>query len=311
MLAHPSCNSCEIHVLLCLLSRVQIALSSQQTIVSPQEATLRQISSYPVRVIAAFISFQHCGNNWHGSEFYAQSRKMKTFVNLEKLENKMNDQQTSTTTRFRGLFAAALVLACSFVCVSGASAQDVTPPPTPTLITPPVGNAAFLVGHATGTQGYVCLPTPTGASWTVNTARPEATLFTKYFGQDVQIITHFLSPDTNPNKYAPSPLDFANATWQSSFDSSKVWAHTVHSIVAGTDPNSCSHAGSIPCLLLQSIGNAEGPTGGKLLAKTTFVQRLNTQGGLAPLTGCAVATDVSKQTLVPYSADYYFFHREE
>ena len=184
-------------------------------------------------------------------------------------------------------------------------------PTTPTAITPPVGNVLFLAGHALGSQGYVCLPLGSGVSWTVNNARPEATLFASVFGEPVQIITHFLSPDTNPNENAPSPLAFANATWQSSFDTSKVWAQTVHFIVAGTDPSSCSHANSIPCLLLQSIGNAEGPTGGKLLANATFVQRLNTQGGVAPATGCSVAGDVGKQTLVPYSADYYFFHREE
>jgi hypothetical protein len=223
----------------------------------------------------------------------------------------MTVQQTKKTTRVRGLFAAAFVLACAFSTVNYAAAQTVTPPTTPAKITPPEGNTAFLVGNAIGTQGYTCLPTATGASWTVNNARPEATLFTKFFGQDVQIITHFLSPDTNPNKNAPSPLAFANATWQSSFDTSKVWAQTVNSIPAGTDPKSCSHANSIACLLLQSVGNAEGPTGGKLLAKTTFVQRLNTRGGLAPTTGCSVAGDVGKQTLVPYSADYYFFHGDE
>lgn len=222
----------------------------------------------------------------------------------------MTDQQSKKTTRVRGLFLAALALACAFSTVNYATAQNVTPPTTPAKITPPEGNTAFLVGNATGTQGYTCLPTPTGASWTVNNARPEATLFTKVLGQNVQIITHFLSPDTNPNKNAPSPLAFANATWQSSFDTSKVWAQTVDSIPAGTDP-SCSHANSIACLLLQSVGNAEGPTGGKLLARTTFVQRLNTRGGLAPLTGCSVAGDVGKQTLVPYAADYYFFHGEE
>jgi hypothetical protein len=221
----------------------------------------------------------------------------------------MTDQQSKKTTRVRGLFAAAFVLACAFTTVNSAAAQTVTPPTTPAKITPPAGNTAFLEGHASGTQGYTCLPLGTGASWTVNPARPEATLFTKFFGQDVQIITHFLSPDTDPN--APKPVAFANATWQSSIDTSKVWAQTVNSIVAGTDPNSCSHANSIPCLLLQSVGNAQGPTGGKLLAKTTFVQRLNTRGGVAPTTGCSVAGDVGKQTLVPYSADYYFFHGEE
>ena len=53
---------------------------------------------------------------------------------------------------------------------------------------------------------FAC-PTAQGAStasWTVKAARPEATLFTSFFGQDFQIITHFLSPDTNPNG-APQP----------------------------------------------------------------------------------------------------------
>ncbi|MBV8865630.1 MAG: DUF3455 domain-containing protein [Acidobacteriaceae bacterium] len=47
------------------------------------------------------------------------------------------------------------------------------------------------------------------------------------------------------------------------------------------------------------------------MTKTTFIQRLNTGGGSAPATGCAVATDVGKQTLVPYSADYFFFRGNE
>src|SRR5262249_59331404 len=104
-------------------------------------------------------------------------------------------------------------------------ARRLRPPAAPTTIAPPVGNSLFLVGHATGTQGYVCLPTSTGAStasWTVKNARPEATLFVRVFGQDIQIITHFLSPDTNPNAAAPNPLPFASATWQSSVHSSKV-----------------------------------------------------------------------------------------
>jgi len=78
--------------------------------------------------------------------------------------------------------------------------------PAPVALTPPAGNSEYLLGHATGTQGYVCLPTATGASWTVNGARPEATLFTNIFGEPVQIITHFLSPNTSPNQFAPNPL---------------------------------------------------------------------------------------------------------
>src|SRR6476660_3095648 len=210
----------------------------------------------------------------------------------------------------RKLFAIALILGCAFGTAANATAQSIASPPTPTLITPEAGNSAFLLGRASGTQGYVCLPTSTGASWTVNNARPEATLFTSFFGQDVQIITHFLSPDTNPNQFAPKPLPFGNATWQSSFDSSMVWAQTVHSILAGSDA-SCPNAGAIGCLLLQSIGSQQGPTGGKVMTPITFIQRLNTNGGSAPADGCLVSADVGKQTLVPYTADYYFFRGDK
>jgi hypothetical protein len=216
-------------------------------------------------------------------------------------------QQTESIARVRILFMAALVFACAFGTVSNAAAQNLTSPPTPTNITPEEGNVAFLVGHAKGTQGYTCLPTSTGGTaWTVTPPRPEATLFTSFFGHDIQIITHFLSPDANPNDFAPKPLPAGgNATWQSSLDSSRVWAVSPMgaSVVAGTD-SSCPHAGSIPCLLLQSIGNQKGPTGGSLLANVSFVQRLNTNGGSAPNTSCSVGQTL----LVPYTADYYFFH---
>jgi len=206
----------------------------------------------------------------------------------------------------RKCFAGVFVLALAGV--TPAPAQSLKSPPTPTTITPPAGTSAFLLGRATGTQGYVCLPTATGASWTVNGARPEATLFTSVFGLDIQIITHFLSPNTNPNEFAPNPLPFGNATWQSSLDSSKVWAQAQASIPAGSDP-SCPNSGSIACLLLQVIGAQEGPAGGKALTRTLYIQRLNTNAGLAPSQGCATSTDVGKQALVPYTADYYFFKK--
>jgi len=233
------------------------------------------------------------------------------------------NQQPKETARVRSLYVAALVLACAFGTVTNAAAQKIASPTTPALITPPPGNSAFLLGHAlVGTQGYVCLPKGTGASWTVKGARPEATLFTTVFGKDFQIITHFLSPDTNPNEAAPNPLPFGSATWQSSFDSSKVWAQvplsnsttppSPASIPAGSDP-SCPNTGSIACLLLQSIGSLQGPTGGKFLTQTTFVQRLNTEGGSAPddADGCGSTTNVGNQRLVPYTADYYFFRKDQ
>ena len=220
-------------------------------------------------------------------------------------------QQSKGVATVRKPFVAALMLGCALAMSTLASAQTVTPPPTPTQIPPPVGSTAFLVGHALGTQGYICVPTAPGATtavWNSNNARPEATLFTTFFGKQIQIITHFLSHDDKPNGNAPSPLPFGNATWQSSFDSSKVWAKKVGGINGGDDPVSCPNSNSIQCLLLQSIGNEVGPTGGATLANVTYVQRLNTKGGLAPQDGCVDFNDFGKQALVPYSADYYFFH---
>lgn len=217
--------------------------------------------------------------------------------------------------RMQRRFTIALALGCAAVWAAPADAQNITAPATPPIITPPAGNSAFLAGHAIGTQGYICLPTAPGAataSWTVKGARPEATLFQRVYGYDVQIITHFLSPDANPNAAAPNPLPFGSATWQSSLDSSKVWAAVLHAntIPAGSHP-SCPNAGSIPCLLLESIGNQQGPTGGSILAKTTFVQRLNTAGGLAPTDGCTTAAEVGNQALSPYAADYVFFRKDK
>jgi hypothetical protein len=250
------------------------------------------------------------------------------------VKNEGEDVKTNWSRKFqagkagqritRGLLAGIAMLAvCGFA--SAQERQDkqdkkeefnfnlLPLPITPKAITPPVGNRLFLAGHAVGSQGYVCLPSGNGVSWTVNNARPDATLFTNVFGEPVQIITHFLSHNDNPlENVVPS---FGNATWQSSFDSSKVWAapSPQTTIAAGTD-QSCPNTGAIPCLLLHAVGTQDGPTGGKILAKTTFVQRLKTSGGAAPSnpsTGCLTGTDVGHQLLVPYSADYYFYRSKD
>ena len=215
--------------------------------------------------------------------------------------------QGTKVLRVRNVLLAVVALGCAFGIVGNLAAQSVTPPTTPADITPPAGQTAFLVGHAVGSQGYTCLPTNNGGTAWSTSARPEATLFTDVFGTPFQIITHFASIDENPNKKAPNPVSLSgNATWQSSLDTSRVWAVATGKIDAGTD-SSCPNAGSIPCLLLQSIGNQAGPGGGKLLAKATFVQRLNTNGGAAPTSACSVG----QTQLVPYTADYFFYHKAE
>jgi hypothetical protein len=214
-------------------------------------------------------------------------------------------QQTTKNARVRSLFVAALVLACAFGTVNHAAAQ-VTAPPVPDTIAVPAGNSAFLVGHAFGSQGYTCLPTSTGGTAWNPSARPEATLFTDLFGAQFQIITHFQSINENPKPGIVPPLS-GNATWQSSFDSSRVWAVKNKGIDPDPSIASCPNSGSIQCLLLQSVGNKKGPTGGNLLFKTNFIQRLNTAGGAVPTSVCTVG----QTQLQPYTADYYFFRADQ
>ena len=184
-------------------------------------------------------------------------------------------QQMNKTKRFRSLLVSALVLGYAG---SYAAAQKIMPPTTPAAITPPAGNSAFLVGHAVGTQGYVCLPTSTGASWTVNGSRPEATLSASSSGQDFEI-THFLSPNTNPNPSAP-PLPFGSPTWRSSLDGSVVWAKALTPPVASGSDASCPNTGAIPCLLLQTIGSETGPSGGGGMSQNHLHPTLKHQGGI-------------------------------
>jgi len=213
--------------------------------------------------------------------------------------------QKFKTARVRSLFPAALVLACAFATVIHAGAQ-VTPPSVPDTIAVPEGNSLYLVGHAFGSQGYTCLPTSTGdAAWNP-TARPEATLFTDFFEQQFQIITHFQSINANPKAGISVPQS-GNATWQSSLDSSRVWMVKKNGIDPSSEIDSCPNTGSIQCLLLQSVGNQKGPTGGNLLAKTTFIQRLNTSGGAVPTSSCTVG----QTQLVPYTADYFFYKADK
>ena len=68
---------------------------------------------------------------------------------------------------------------------------------------------------------------------------------------------------------------------------------------------------AVAWLLLDKVGVQKGPTGGDTLTKTTFIQRLNTVGGLAPKTGCSSLADVGNQAFVPYTADYFFYKKAD
>lgn len=167
----------------------------------------------------------------------------------------------------------------------------ISAPAVPSDIVVPAGNRVFLVGHAGGTQNYICLPSGSGFAWTL--FGPQATLFDD---RDAQIVTHFASP--NPDEGGTT-----RPTWQSSLDTSAVWARA---IATSTDADFVA-PGAIPWLKLEIVGREKGPTGGGLLFNTTYIQRVNTAGGPAPATGCDTAANVGARTFVPYTADYFFF----
>ncbi len=201
-----------------------------------------------------------------------------------------------------------LLVACTTALAVGfmvslpqpAHAQTITPPPVPDdgLEVEP-GNEVFLLGRGVGTQNYVCSPCdptkpncPLGVAFTLFT--PQATLFND---QEEQLITHFSSPN-------PLENGIIRVTWQDSRDTSTVWAKLVKAVMVRAD--------SIAWVLLnvKDTGTQAGPTGGDRLTKTTFIQRLNTFGGLAPSTGCLSSTDLGHQAFVPYKADYFFYKKQ-
>lgn len=181
------------------------------------------------------------------------------------------------------ILAGTIAMAFTVPSPQSVRADTLTPPAVPTNIQVPAGNRLFLVAHAIGTQDYVCLST----GWASLAYGPQATLFD---AENEQILTHFLSPN-------PDEANTPRPTWQDSRDSSAIWANAVPNASYTPDPT------AIPWLLLQVVGKKSGPTGGDRMTVTTYIQRLNTTGGLKPTGAC---TEGAK-ALVPYTADYYFY----
>jgi hypothetical protein len=174
--------------------------------------------------------------------------------------------------------AVAAVLSLSALLPGLAHAQVASPPSVPAAIQVPPGNVLFLLGHATGTQNYACQPSssaPAGYEWTL--VAPAATLVDD---EGTPIIAHFAGP-----------------SWQAGDGSTVVGARVDGETVSPS---------AIPWLLLRATSTSPGPDGGDGLTAATYVQRVNTTGGLAPAVGCD-ATTAGAAAEVPYTSDYYFF----
>jgi hypothetical protein len=144
------------------------------------------------------------------------------------------------------------------------------PLPSPTLAVPRDSRLAFYY-DAVGVQIYSCRATATGYAWTFEA--PEASLFDRH-GQ--LVVKHYGGP-----------------TWESVSDHSTVVAKKLAEFSASDS--------AIPELLLQATEH-----GGKgVMDDVSYIQRLDTAGGLAPSSGCD-ASHVNATARVGYTASYFF-----
>ena len=226
------------------------------------------------------------------------------------------DAQSNQHARELLRIACAGVLTASLlqpVHADGLRPPDLSPG-SPLIVTAAEGRL-FRIGYAVGTQQYVCRSSVnslgvTSYGWTL--FGPQATLF-KDANLTKQNMTHFQSS----NPLEDDPLDLSvgglpRPTWQDSKDTSAVWAQPPVPI-AMVDAPACDDDGdastpaiaSISLLKLGVGADPVGPTGKLTLA--TFIQRLNTCGGVAAAAGCTEAGHVGRKALIPYTADYYFY----
>jgi hypothetical protein len=133
----------------------------------------------------------------------------------------------------------------------------------------------FLIVHADGVQKYTC---QANGTWLFTD--PEATL-SKTTGVAKPIGTHFLNFATG------------RPVWRLK-DGSSVEAARRVTVSAGTE--------NIPLLLLQAVVTTVG-SDGDALTGTTWVQRLNTSGGVAPAGTCTAGDQIA----VWYAADYFLW----
>jgi hypothetical protein len=176
------------------------------------------------------------------------------------------------TTKLKRVIGIAFLLAIALAPVTAARAMGgqrgpELPTPLCDRIQAPEGTKVAFHVYALGVQVYRW----NGTSWAF--VAPVANLFAddNYRGQ---VGTHYAGP-----------------TWESN-SGSKVIAARVD--FCTPDPT------AIPWLLLQTVSN-DGPG---IFSSVTYVQRVNTAGGLAPT---APGQYAGQEAKVPYTAEYYFY----
>jgi Protein of unknown function (DUF3455) len=116
-----------------------------------------------------------------------------------------------------------------------------------------------------------------GASW--GFVAPVATLFAE------------------PNYFGEVGIHYVGPTWKSK-SGSKVGGRRVPGTGCSPDPN------AIPWLLLESVS----PSGPGVFRSVTYIQRVNTTGGMSPTNQ---GSNIDEVVEVPYTAEYYFYRRQD
>jgi predicted RecA/RadA family phage recombinase len=147
-------------------------------------------------------------------------------------------------------------------------------PDVPIILNAPAGEEVILVGHATGVQIYTC----------------EA-------GADQKFAWVFMAPDAELTDSSGKKIihHFAGPTWKHN-DGSEV----VGRVAAKAD---APKPEAIPWLLLTAASH----TGTGVLSRATSIQRIHTEGGVAPGANTCDASANGKEARIAYKADYYFY----
>ena len=179
------------------------------------------------------------------------------------------------TLRIIALATLLLVAGYALLGPFAVSASAQTPPIVPDAIAVPDGATLLFSSHAAGMQTYECH----NGLWAFRA--PKATLFDPQTEHLTGI--HYGGIDRG---YTAGPW------WESLLDGSRIRGGNAKSAPSPTPA-------SIPLLRLEVLERY----GTGVFSPVSYIQRLNTEGGVGPTGTCGAGA----KRLVPYTADYYFY----
>jgi hypothetical protein len=187
----------------------------------------------------------------------------------------MKTQELKASSPLRVRVVRAAVLTAAAILPITATADRT--PEVPERLQVPEGHQPAFHVYATGVQIYTVR----------NTGTPETP---KYEWVFIAPLAELYADGGGNGKVG---IHYAGPTWESK-SGSKVVGARVDGVTV--DPT------AIPWLLLR----AASTSGPGIFGGVTYIQRINTAGGLAPTTGADAAHE-GEEARVPYTAEYWFY----